>query len=61
MSTRVSICVGIDFGTTYSTVSYEKDGEVIILNNLQDRNATPSFICFQDNNRLFGEEAQAKS
>ena len=53
--------VGIDLGTTYSTVAkYEKKtSRPEIINNVFEKELTPSVICFLDNGEiLIGEDAK---
>ena len=52
--------LGIDFGTTYSVVSYFKDSIHIIPNN-EGTLTTPTTIYFDENDILFGHLASPVS
>jgi molecular chaperone DnaK (HSP70)/uncharacterized protein YegL len=57
----MGIRVGIDLGTTFSTVAKidENTGKPIVIKNNFDSPITPSVLCFErDGNVLFGEDAK---
>ena len=54
------VAVGIDLGTSYSTVAYYKDGQLHFL-EIRRQNSTPSVIFFEDTDKqIFGETALRK-